>query len=339
MSKNLLWTDSNESIVRYEPWIPAEERSQEQLVHVSWELKGICNFFREKIDETEYPCPYVFLSDKIKYRTYGKLSDRSVVDALQEYAVQMKPVPMHDYFASIIDCICHNLALIITAVESENEFEPDWSDFYVTLGGAEWVVAVEGTEEDRQVLSDILGIINQMETRHLILEEYVPDRHQIILYPNAMEREIRREGQRINLRTKLSIALAHSYFHAMHYSACPRHFIWNPVMSHGMEAMQKAELTESLADYFSVLWCYDQAEKDCRYFSEAAEERITAWKRELYSANPQAKAIYFLRDEEDQKLPGKVDRNGFKNGFHRFMDVYRESTHDTYATYRMLRGR
>ena len=102
MSKNLLWTDSNESIVRYEPWIPAEERSQEQLVHVSWELKGICNFFREKIDETEYPCPYVFLSDKIKYRTYGKLSDRSVVDALQEYAVQMKPVPMHDYFASII---------------------------------------------------------------------------------------------------------------------------------------------------------------------------------------------------------------------------------------------
>lgn len=113
------------------------------------------------------------------------------------------------------------------------------------------------------------------------LGEYLPDRHQIIIYYNAIEREINRiVHPDMDFYAKLSSVIAHEFFHAMHHAMAPGYILWNNSSYKSIKGYQKKEIKEALADFFSVAWCYEQATRKNRYmFMDVAKERFDSWRK------------------------------------------------------------
>ena len=317
-----------EWFVRPDPLVSLCDLPHGVVEYTEDELAGIREFFSERIDGAFIPCPYVFLSDKIKKRTYGKYTENELIRKLREYETGMAKTPMYEYFREVLNCVIQNLSDPADPVLCAD-----------TLAGAERMAGLDGTDEDQKVFREMQELIQQLKVENLILGEYLTDRHQIVLYVKAIERECGSPGKHMDFFCKLSSVLAHEYFHAMHYAVRPGHMIWSGTAAGGLKAFQKAELTEAPADYFSVLWCFERAHISPKGFIDVAEERTAAWRKHLYSAWPYARALYIMRDDQSLKLPTSVDEAMMWKGFDLFLQIFEESVHDTFAAYKMLKWR
>jgi len=327
--------------VMYDPLVPDYARMNGLVDFVSDELDDISRFFDDLRIAGNLTLPYVFLSDKVIYRSYGKLSEADLIDALEKYAKTMKKTEMYEYFMELIKTIIQNLEMDISENKDSEKSEASWSEFIPTLIGAERMVELEGSEEDKEVLIGIIDILSMRKVDNvLLLGEYLPDRHQIMIYYNAIEREVNRIVKPdMDFYAKLSSVIAHEYFHAMHHAMVPGHILWNNSSYRGIKGYQKREITEALADFFSVLWCYNEAkDKKGFLFMDVARERFDSWKKYLYSAWPYSKALYLMKNPVDKRIPLDLDDGSIRNGCDALLPVFETSVHDIVRSYELLRG-
>ena len=327
--------------VMYDPFVPDYARINGLVDFVSDELNGISHFFDDLRIAGNLVYPYVFLSDKVIYRTYGKLSEADLIEALEGYAKTMKKTDMYGYFMEIIKTIVQDLKINISENKENEKSESSFPEFIPTLTDAERMVELEGSEEDKKVLADIINFLSMRRVDNiLLLGEYLPDRHQIMIYYNAIEREVNRIIKpNMDFYAKLSSVIAHEYFHAMHYAMAPGCILWNNSSYRGIKGYQKKEIIESLADFFSVLWCYNEAkDKKDFLFMDVARERFDSWKKYLYSAWPYSKALYLIRDSVDKRIPVDLDDEAIRNGCNALLPVFETSVHNIVKSYELLRG-
>ena len=300
-------------------------------------MNKIRMFFDDQRFAGILPQPYVFLSDRIIPRSYGKFGEETLINKLREYAEKMTKVPMYGYFLEIIETLIRNLQAMPGAQRIENEADRVWMDMNHTMAKVERTIALEGTDEDKAVLADIIDLLSQLKVPdNLILGEYLPERHQIIIYYKT----IRESCYKCNLDfdAKLSSVLAHEYFHAMHCAMEPDNPLWISARSK-IKEYQKKEIKEALADFFSVFWCYNQAQTAGGRVMEVAAERFDSWKKYLYSSWPYAKALYLTRSETDKQFPEKLSDEVIVRGVHAFFPVMDESIKNMAGAYVLLRGR
>ena len=241
----------------------------------------------------------------------------------------------------IIKTIVQDLKINISENKENEKSESSCPEFIPTLTDAERMVELEGSEEDKKVLADIINFLSMRRVDNiLLLGEYLPDRHQIMIYYNAIEREVNRIIKpNMDFYAKLSSVIAHEYFHAMHYAMAPGYILWNNSSYRGIKGYQKKEIIESLADFFSVLWCYNEAkDKKDFLFMDVARERFDSWKKYLYSAWPYSKALYLIRDSVDKRIPMYLDDEAIRNGCNALLPVFETSVHNIVKSYELLRG-
>lgn len=332
------YQDSNK--VMYESFISDRSRVNGLIDFVTDELKNISHFFVDQQMARDLVEPYVFLSDEIFENSFGKLSDLEVIDALEKYSKTMKRTDMQDYFLKIIQAIIQILEIDIKENEEHRELEQSWLKLIPTMAEMERITALEGTEEDKEILSDIIEILSMRKVeKELRLGEYLPDRHQIIIYYAAIEQKINQVVKpKMDFYAKLSSVLAHEYFHAMHYAMAPKHVLWNNSSYKSVKGYQKREIREALADFYSVLWCYDQAKQENELiFMNVAIERFESWRKHLYSAWPYSKAIYLMKDDTKKLLPISLDDKAIRNGYNSLLPVLETSIRDIERSYELLR--
>ncbi len=324
--------ESNE--VRYDPLVPNELRDDRLKIFVEDELIRVSRFFDGQIPTKDLAMPYVFLSDVIPCRIYGKYTDEEVIKELNNYSKTMKKTELYRLFIELIEEIIRQLGSNI----EENRHE--WVDLYLTMHSAEHVIILEGTDEDKEVFSKIMEIISmRKDYDRYRLGEYQPDRHQIIIYYRAIERDVEHvDVENMDYYAKLSSVIAHEYFHAMHHAMDPGNTLWKNSATKKVTAFQKIEIKEALADFFSILWCYEKAKESNGYvFMDVARERFDSWKKYIYSAWPYSRAIYLMKDEINGFLPISLDEEAICNGLKAFPALLDLSIHDLEMAYKKLR--
>ena len=327
---------SNSCKVMYDPLIPENCKMSNLPEFVSDELRKIARFFDDNKIAGRLPQPFVFLSNAIYEDSYGKLSNEQLIAKLEEFDNKMPHTEMYEYFHEAIMMMIKNLMIDLSAEEEE-----PWSEFIPTMTGMERVIELEGTEEDKAILNGLLEILSQRKVERVLrLGEYLPYRHQIIIYYKAIEVAINRVvSPDLDYWSKLSSVLAHEYFHAMHHAMAPGHPLWNNQCTQGVKGFQKKEIIEALADFFSVWWCYEQKRGNYgNVYLDVACERFDSWKKYLYSAWPYSKAIYLMRDDADRRIPAKLDDEAIHTGISSLYPVLDTSIHDIYKSYKLLRG-
>ncbi len=335
-------SDSTDSgMVMYDPLIPEDMRMNGLVDFTTRELNKISDFFYDIYPSEKLTKPYVFLSDKIlKHPPYGKLSDRDLIDKIKEYANTIKRTDFYEMFMEYFDSIIQNIEVDINSNKEHNTKE-SWSDLLLTMMGLERTVKLEGTAEDKEILKGLIHILSMRRVDdRLILGEYLPDRHQIIIYYRAIERESESfNNPRLHYDALLSSVIAHEYFHAMHHAMAPGHPIWNKSSFGNIKAYQKKEITEALADLFSVLWCNDRSEKEKNFeYEDVAIARFESWRKYLYSAWPYAKAIYLMQDV-DGRLPVTLNDEAIKRGIIAINNLLELSILDIPRAYEYLRNK
>ncbi len=317
--------------VMYDPLVPDELREYGVKEFIEDELIKITRFFDEHIPTGGLSRPFVFLSDVIPSNTYGKFTEKEVIKELNNYSKAMKKTELYEFFCVLIREIIQQLNWTIEEDPSE------WSDFYVTMNSAARSISIGGTDEDKEVFSRIMEIISMRKKYDgYRLGEYLPDRHQIIIYYRAIEKVVKdANNENMNYYAKLSSVIAHEYFHAMHHAMYPGNALWKDSATKNISGFQKVEIKEALADFFSILWCYEQAKEPNGYrFMDVAIERFDNWKKYLYSAWPYAKAIYLMKD--NGFLPKSLDEEVMYNGTKSFRTLLDLSLYDVEMAYKIL---
>ncbi len=339
--------DSNP--VMYDPLIPEEKRVEWLQGFVESELEKITKFFDDKIPAGELAKPYVFLSNDILPYTFGEVSEKVVNTKLDGCSGKLNGTGQFNCPRDL-----ERVIGIIKGNIEENKKEGTWDDLNEIMPGIEDLVFKEGTDNDKEVLSEIMEILStRMFVHGYLLGKYLPDRHQIIIYYRAIEKALKERGiqgigyQNEYYKAQLSSVIAHEYFHAMHHAMCLDNVpqddpwydvLWNDTHARIIKRYQKTEIKEALADFFSVLWCLEQANTSyMSAFEYVADNRFKDWKKLLYSAWPYAKALYLMKDDSYEWLPRSLSREAIRIGkewFSKLLEASIETPENAYAVLR-----
>lgn len=326
------------NIILYDPLVPREEKDNRMTNFLADEICEISRFFNYLKLSGILMAPYVFLSDRIIYRSYGKFSVSDLILELEKYFANMGDFRKSGHFMKMIHEIIDVLKDILN-MDKESEKEAAWTYISKIMSDIDRMILSEGTEEEKAAFSELMGILsNRKIADREVLGEYIKERHQIIIYYRAIKESIwKYEDISLDFYAKVSMVLAHEYFHAMHYAVAPGHTLWNNSAYRNVKGYQKREIREALADFFSVLWCYEKAKdfKNTAYMN-VANERFDSWKKQLYSAWPYAKAMYLMRDHLNMRLPDSLNEEAVNNGCSSLFSVFETSVNDIIGSYELL---
>lgn len=101
---------------------------------------------------------------------------------------------------------------------------------------------------------------------------YCPAEHTVVLYP-------------VWERNPDEATIVHELFHAFHYSVMHESAAWHSARGNNVRIVR-----ESLADYYTYMWCL----KKGRF--EEADRLIASWYRYRHTDWPYRYALYFLKD-------------------------------------------
>jgi len=277
--------------------------------------------------------PYVFISNKIKRKIYGKYNTAYISDAFEKIMEDADLEKMGHRILDKAHIILSKLDDIIMNEGAKLDSATDRIIIMDEVNDLEKQLLEEATEEEINLLKEIKDLFSNWKYSDLILGEYYPDRHQILIYIDAIHRIARKAN--VDLQDEIRLTLAHELFHAIHHENAPKNAVWKAgKASCGIGAYEKNVIKESLADYISVYWCCRQNNA----IDKVSDKRIKLWASRYYSKWPYAKAICYLKKctSSNYSLPLVTDVNDIEKGLCEALDVYNKSLNNEKEAYEMI---
>lgn len=278
-------------------------------------LTNIAAFFEKKVGVNLHYwqsvlVPYVFLSSKAPFsENYGEYSTKAIIDCLETYSNQILQgsINVSEHFNHELNEIIKKLKELL-----DTQQEDTWNQITEIIDGLH--LELDKNRDETRLLDDIIKLFsNRQIEKTRLLGEYIPKRHQIILYLGSIKKESKIEHT--DFTTMMGMVLAHEFFHAMHCALEYPNPLWNSrSRATGLNKIQKTVVKEALADFFSVWWCFSSSYGDERMMEAVANYRFNSWKNNKYSSWPYAKALLLMKDINKQQTPDKLDTTGLDYG-------------------------
>lgn len=298
------------------------------------ELEAIwCMYLREMPFAKSVSKPYAFISNQIKKLSYGKYNTACVSDLLEKI---VDDTGVDNISHRALDKIQVIFAKLDDVILDENAKLDSTSDRVVAMNelyDLERLISEESMPEEEAFVEKVKELFSNWKiSGDLLLGEYVPERHQVILYAEAIDRVACNSG--IDFKAELSMTLAHELFHAFHYEQDPKNVVWKSGNIGGISADEKRVIKESLADYMSAFWICNRSNQ----VEEVVVKRIKLWAARYYCSWPYARALNFLKDSRNVNwaMPLNVDMHDIHRGFRIATDVMESSFVDAKSAYAMI---
>ncbi len=134
------------------------------------------------------------------------------------------------------------------------------------------------------------------------LGDYYFDKHLITLYVPNIEGSLNDDNNIYELKTTLSIILAHELFHSFQYFISPKKASRYRYVDKKGKCNAACKIMEATADFFAFIWLTEGMYSDgTGEFARLREERFQSWLRNSFDFWPYAGAKYFVQDGYGQK--------------------------------------
>ena len=327
-------TNTNENcVVLYEAEVPECERDHGELQDLRNMIPGIESEVEDwtgVIADDRYVRPYVFINTtKLKSKRSGKYTSDRLYDELLKLAGDFD-APMH-IVMDLVEELLKQLEEICEAEKEGVETYDDWTGINNKIILTDKIIQQEFSDKEKEQIAQIKNLFSQRKCIDNILGEYLPDRHQIILYRRAIAKYAKNE--RADIFDAYTMVLAHEFFHAFHHSMSDRgNILWKGGRGHITKA-QRTEIKESLADYFAVAFCFGGYSR----LQKLGYHRAMEWCSRFTTGWPYAKAFCYLaagNQKNELTLSEAKAYEEFRNGRNEFADIFERSLYDPEQAYK-----